>query len=150
MWQGVYFVPCADLVCCAWDLRIWKNGPTNCRQFYLSFRVLLHMNATRKAMIQGRSFEFRKTCKQTPVSTYYQQSNPFQNFLRTDQRKHNCLAHATDYMWESTKTTQKARSRFRIHWLDWVLLAVFWHPTRINMSYKLNVSVCHIKHKNHV
>lgn len=39
----------------------------------------------------------------------------FQNFLRTEQLKYNCLAQTIDYTWESLKARQKAISRLRVH-----------------------------------
>ena len=39
-----------------------------------------------------------------------------ENFLKTDQFKHKCLAPIIDYIWESLKARQKAITRFRVHW----------------------------------
>jgi hypothetical protein len=44
-----------------------------------------------------------------------------QNFLRTEQLNHNCLAPSVGYIWESMTAKQKATSRFTVHWSDWVL-----------------------------
>jgi hypothetical protein len=38
-----------------------------------------------------------------------------QNFLMTDEFKHNYWAYAIDFIWESTKSRQKAKFRFRVH-----------------------------------
>lgn len=40
-----------------------------CRQPHFSFSVPSYTNVTKKAVIQGRLFESRQTCKETPVSS---------------------------------------------------------------------------------
>lgn len=52
------------------------------------------------------------------------------------------------------RARQKAKSRFRVHWGQHSLafarlglIAMFQHPTRINMSYKLNANVCCGRHE---
>lgn len=62
-----------------------------------------------------------------------------QNFLSTDQFKRDCLAHTRDHIWESTRQ----RPYSDLGNTD----KIGWHPTRVNMSYKLNVNVKHRRRK---
>lgn len=111
-------------------------------------------------MIQRRLLEFRKIWSEQQVNNFpkyignIDRAVLFQNFPRADQFKHNCLGCAMDYIWESTKSRQKAISRLRVHWPTWVLY--LWSdiqqdfpcPTCILLLYnKLNMYVCHRSHK---
>lgn len=64
-----------------------------------------------------------------------------QNFLRTDQYQHSCLACTVAHIRESVKAShihiQSTLTRFGS-------TDVFWHPTKISLSYKSNIiNVCH-------
>lgn len=66
---------------------------------------------------------------------------PFQNVLRTEQFKHSFLAHSTDYIWEGMTARQRPCAESGT--LGTALstsfhqgsVAVFWQPTRKNVSY---------------
>lgn len=78
-----------------------------------------------------------------------------QNFLRTDQFKHNGLALAIDCIWESMMAEQKAMPRFSVHEgqhsadpsTRQASRAVFQNPTRISVSCEFNAKICRHRHK---
>lgn len=65
------------------------------------------------------------------------------HFLKADKFKHNSLAYI-DYIWKGMKARQKAISR--VHWPEQILIAMFWHSTRLHIPHELNVHVCLRRH----
>jgi hypothetical protein len=74
-------------------------------------------------MIQGRLLELKKKSESKKIMSINVSKHTLiinraalsQDFLRTDQFKHKCLACTIDYIWEGMKTRQEAISRFRVH-----------------------------------
>ena len=117
-----------------------------------SVSMYLYMN--NKASNDPRRVEYRKPWSNTKASKHILSINRAalsQNFLKTEQFKHNCLPRTIDYIWESMKARQKAISRFRAHCRQHSAhpftrlgsTAMFWHPTKINTFHRLNANVCH-------
>ena len=105
-------------VCKIWGLQTLKNGGTTawcCRQLYFSFSVFIHKfnkvsNDLRKVVW------VQKNIKASKHMLNINRAALSENFLKTDQFKHKCLAPIIDYIWESLKARQKAITRFRVHW----------------------------------
>lgn len=105
------------------------------------------MNVQKKA---GRLVEFRKKKSEKHVKyTNKNIINVNKSFLQLSQDrpyKHNCLELYYRLCLESMKSRHKTIFRIRVHWGQYSIypftgmgsIAMFWHPTRINMSYKLN------------
>ena len=78
-----------------------------CRQPY--FISVLYTNVTKKEMIQGRLLDFREHSQKNMkigISKHILDINRAA-LSRKPLCKHNCLASAIDYIWESTKARQR-------------------------------------------